>query len=521
MEGNLIKQHLSGSPLKLEVVPGPTSTLSTEAVVPTGMTMGGNFTVSLVPTDKFSNPTNNEFDLFYYMWKCVGGKCSGDEDGSDNRIMIDDNRVGNKPMTFNTAQEAEGNWQVSVQMKAGMGYKDIKGSPYPVQVFNLGICGVDDTKYSAGDCTSDSEKIIKFAWKQVNVTEIGPDGKPMPLCLVEDYSLPEDIGIECEYVVASSGPAIAILLLTVIGAGVCSLMLFASLALKKKPIMKMSQPMFIYWSLTGTILLCLTNLSNLGENTKALCNVRLWAYNLTFTLVFAPLFVKTERVYKIMANTQMKRTKVGMARTFMQLGGFVVIDLIILTAWLFVDPLDSIEFPNAQYPDVSSVECAMKESSSGVFGIVMVLYKAALVASGCNMSYKTKDFDPALAESKSIMIAMYQIALLGIIALGIMAMGVNANARAFIQCAASVVGSMGVVLLIMVPKIMRRNQDSNQLMAAASKTANSTGGGTVGTLSTQSGATQVGPDQSAAKDLKISILQEKVNNLEKQLAAKS
>jgi cytochrome bd-type quinol oxidase subunit 2 len=143
----------------------------------------------------------------------------------------------------------------------------------------------------------------------------------------------------------------------------------------------------------------------------------------------------------------------------------------------------------------------------------MVLYKAALIVSGCRLSYKTKDFDPALAESLYIMVAMYQIAMLSIIALGIMAMGVNANAQAFIQCVASVVGSMGVVILIMWPKIVRRNKDSNELMAAASKTANSTGGGsTVGTLSTQSG------QDDGAKDLKITVLSEKVKNLEKELA---
>ena len=88
---------------------------------------------------------------------------------------------------------------------------------------------------------------------------------------------------------------------------------------------------------------------------------------------------------------------------------------------------------------------------------------------GCDLT-----FDPALAESLYIMVAMYQIAMLSIIALGIMAMGVNANAQAFIQCVASVVGSMGVVILIMWPKIVRRNKDSNELMAAASKTASST-----------------------------------------------
>ena len=150
-----------------------------------------------------------------------------------------------------------------------------------------------------------------------------------------------------------------------------------------------------------------------------------------------------------------------------------------------------------------------------MFAIAMVLYKAALVASGCQKSYKTKDFDPAFAESRSIMVAMYQIAMLGAIALGIVAMDVNANARAFIQCVASVIGSLGVVLLLMIPKIQRRNQSAEDLMKAAASTQNKSSPGTqlTGSTTTSGGESET----EKALGLKISTLQAKLAAAQKKV----
>ena len=100
----------------------------------------------------------------------------------------------------------------------------------------------------------------------------------------------------------------AITLIGAVGCLACLLMMFVH---RSKPIFKMSQFNFLVMSVLGALCMCLSNLTQYGANTEISCMSRIFAYNISFTLMFAPLFAKTYRIYKLLHNAALKRVKVS------------------------------------------------------------------------------------------------------------------------------------------------------------------------------------------------------------------
>ena len=134
-----------------------------------------------------------------------------------------------------------------------------------------------------------------------------------------------------------------------------------------------------------------------------------------------------------------------------------------------VDPLTATE---VDHPDgFTQIECAYEHG--GQIGLLNVFYKVAIIGYGCNISWQARNFNPKVAESKFIMIGMYQLALLGLIAGAIMAMGVSASVNVMVQCFASVIGSVSLVFCLLLPKMQHKDMTKEDIMKAAQSTETS------------------------------------------------
>ena len=135
---------------------------------------------------------------------------------------------------------------------------------------------------------------------------------------------PASILIDCPYVYAGSSVAGAAVAMAVIGAIVCAFILYLAnqyreekvramcdgLACLETPpcsdiqtrqrlfaqVLRRSQLIFIFIFLLGAIFMNLTVLAFYGPNDNTTCMNRVWLFNLSSTVMYAPLIMKLHRV---------------------------------------------------------------------------------------------------------------------------------------------------------------------------------------------------------------------------------
>lgn len=94
----------------------------------------------------------------------------------------------------------------------------------------------------------------------------------------------------------------------------------------------------------GCILMNLTSLVSLGDNTDAMCIARYWTVNLSFSFAIAPLFVKVYRVYTLIGSgSNLQRKVLNHTQTATRMLPIIALEVIILLIFTFVDPPRAVE----------------------------------------------------------------------------------------------------------------------------------------------------------------------------------
>jgi basic membrane lipoprotein Med (substrate-binding protein (PBP1-ABC) superfamily) len=318
-----------------------------------------------------------------------------------------------------------------------------------------------------GECNAEAKYEKVWYW-------IGhEDGSP-PECVVGsdegDFQLPETIkSIDCEYVPSGSSQATLIVALTVAGVVVCIIVGCFVLVNSQKPIFVLSQVPFLGLSIFGALLMCLSNFTQLGKNTNSSCMMKVFAYNISFTLMFAPLFAKTYRIHRLLNNKRLRKVEVTLRKIMSLVAIIVAVEVGIMVVWFFVDPLMAVVETNLEY-GFSYTVCGY--SHGGQIGLLNVFYKGFVIAMGCGISWETRNYDKFIAEGKFVMASMYQMALLGVVVGTIMALGVTATVAATVQSFTGVVGSISLVLLVIVPKFKKLKMSGSEIMEEARNASN-------------------------------------------------
>ena len=170
------------------------------------------------------------------------------------------------------------------------------------------------------------------------------------------------------------------------------------------------------WRFTGAfisacVLLNLACLSFLGENTDELCLLRMWLLHFCFVQALAPLIVKTYRMY-LLVGTGMRRRSISHTKTAMVVLLLVVIEMIILLIFTFVDPSKGTSIIVQDSYDVIYRHVCAHETRA--FFVVQLIYEGGLVLIGCYLAYKTRNLKEEFGESRQLILSMYNIALVGI-----------------------------------------------------------------------------------------------------------
>ena len=406
-------------------------------------------------------------------------------------------------------------------------------------------CDESDYGYVVSECSKDGTFVLSFEWKETTVDE-AIDGTPLHwdgLCKITDVVLPTTTKMDCDYVSGDSTIGVLLIIVASVGVGINVLFLVLTIMLRKKPIFVLSQPIFIGIMILGAALCCVTNYLNFSKMDDKVCENRVWLMNVFFTLLFTPLLVKTYRIHRIMNNKKLKKVSISNLEVLRLLSMFILVELGILIAWHFVDPVHMVSEPVQSaagynvianyYAEDLTTELVLSKCSdkTGKFGMLILAYKAVYVAYGCYLGWKTRSFDSSLAETKFVMAAMYQMFVLGIITLLLFGMGISAQARAILQCFSTVFGSCGTVVLVVVPKLPRLSQThadiarQNSTSAGLTNNTSSSSSGKAGATATSGNEGKAGgsgntvapePGEVDALYVKISELQAKVMELEEE-----
>ncbi|XP_078368681.1 gamma-aminobutyric acid type B receptor subunit 1-like [Oculina patagonica] len=201
---------------------------------------------------------------------------------------------------------------------------------------------------------------------------------------------------------------------------------------RKYKFIRLSAPLFNDVMVVGCIM-CLSTVFLFGLRDfevpaaamPPICKARAWILNIGFSLAFGGMFIKTWRIYKICTNKRLK-VRLGPLTDWWMLamvGGIVLIDVALLTAWEVEDPLQWTQFnfteeKNPDEPYVITIPtlnaCTAKYLT--VWLALIYVYKGILLLYGLFLAYETRNVVYAhLNDSRVIGICVYNVVVLSTI----------------------------------------------------------------------------------------------------------
>lgn len=154
----------------------------------------------------------------------------------------------------------------------------------------------------------------------------------------------------------------------------------------------------------GIILCFVSSFISLAKPTDLVCTLRRYFGSTCFTFCYAPLVIKTNRIYRIFTRAQHSAARPPLVRPMSQVlisMGLVSLQLIITTAWTLSDAPKAI----VEYPSLGEAVLVCPVSLASV--AVNMSYNLLLMLMCTIFAFKTRRFPRNFNEAKHIGITMY------------------------------------------------------------------------------------------------------------------
>jgi hypothetical protein len=145
---------------------------------------------------------------------------------------------------------------------------------------------------------------------------------------------------------------------------------------------------FTYIFIVGALLMNLSIIIFVGTDTDTSCMLRPWTFNVSATIMFAPLLMKLLRVFRLLNNPTLKKMKISDTTVAMQTFGLVLVDLIILVLWSIIDTPKLVTVSTSYTSVLANVNDTICSTANGgyvTFEIIMMIWKASLLFYGVYM----------------------------------------------------------------------------------------------------------------------------------------
>jgi len=287
--------------------------------------------------------------------------------------------------------------------------------------------------------------------------------------------VPASVSVSCDHIPYKSDLGIACMI-TCTFMTLCSLLLAGYLGVySDHDIVRKAQPQQLIFLCFGIIILNISMIIRLGENTKVACFTRMWASHIGFDMIIAPIWSRLYRIHIIFeAALDLKVIHVTNADTMFKTLGLVAIDIILLIiSTVFgphegkVEPLEitvntnhtsaggeDLKTPWSYFIDMQ--EC---NSEFGVLSTIPIFYKAGLVMSAVYFVWKTREVETAIVDHGKITLFIYLIALKSavVILLNILVVGEDAEVAQTINLIGALLVSATALILLIFPVVEMRS----------------------------------------------------------------
>ncbi|KAL9875456.1 gamma-aminobutyric acid type B receptor subunit 1 [Glossina fuscipes fuscipes] len=241
---------------------------------------------------------------------------------------------------------------------------------------------------------------------------------------------------------------------------------------KHRRVIQSSHPVCNTIMLFGVII-CLISVILLGidgrfvssDEYPKICQARAWLLSTGFTLAYGAMFSKVWRVHRFTtkAKTDPKK-KVEPWKLYTMVTGLLSVDLIILTAWQIIDPLQRIletfplEDPISTTDDIKiRPELEHCESSQNSVWLGLVYgYKGLILVFGLFLAYETRSIKvKQINDSRYVGMSIYNVVVLCLITAPVGMVIASQQDASFVFVALAVIFCCFLsMLLIFVPKVI-------------------------------------------------------------------
>lgn len=172
------------------------------------------------------------------------------------------------------------------------------------------------------------------------------------------------------------------------------------------PLIKATSRELALFSLAGLALMLITPLFYIQRPTPVICAAQKLMFGLSLTCCYAPLVLKTNRIYRIFVSSHKFKLRqlmlVSMTSQFMLIGGMVGIQLLMAIFWILTDrPMVYSQYPIDE--DYVITSCTFTITS----GALNIIFPAALMVASTFWAFKTRNLPETFSEIKSIGVTMY------------------------------------------------------------------------------------------------------------------
>lgn len=199
------------------------------------------------------------------------------------------------------------------------------------------------------------------------------------------------------------------------------------------------------------ILLCfVASFICLAKPTDLVCTFRRYMGALCFTMCYAPLLMKTNRIYRIFTHAKHSAARPPLIKPMSQVlisTGLIAVQLLITTVWTLSDTPKAIaEYPS---PETASLVCTVSAHSFAV----NMCYNLLLMFLCTVFAFKTRSFPRNFNEAKHIGITMYITCSLWIIFLPTYFNSKTSSWKEYMYCSIFIL--VGIVSLVglLLPKV--------------------------------------------------------------------
>lgn len=317
--------------------------------------------------------------------------------------------------------------QRTLDANASLGPDDVTPARVLVELSRPGFSfpGVSSTSASGGNTSFDAN-LDRVG--QLRVSNVQEDGSFLTVDFDGDDDLPAGVlwpsGARGADVPADFPPPtrrerlraleIGAMAVSLAFAAVIAVMLYAVHALRAHPIMRAGAVNLSYVSLLGCLLseAGVAVVAALGES-QAACIVQPAVAAVAFSLLFGCLVGKLLQLNSIFNNKRLKTATAGtmVASAWASVMALVGYNVCVLVAWFSADAptLGLVDDPSHDRSVV--FECS--SSHGDVWTGLLVAPNAALVVVSCVLAFRTRNVSGHFSEARSVMVAVYNLALLG------------------------------------------------------------------------------------------------------------